>query len=170
MNTRLFQLLIIGLPLFAFVTLYSCSEDSSNKEETTKEKKEEQKPLVERNEDVKEYFEVLNDIIGEYMDVAETTLTILEKLDSGKLNVMDAAVASGELVESMSELEELNESLTQQGTIKENVEAKLNAKDLIKFNKMYSESLVRVDSLSARLDSLDIEAYLKKADVTQLFK
>lgn len=159
MNTKFFNTLFIGLPMIGIVLFTSCSEDKKDSEGAKTEKKESEKPLLERNADVKEYFEVLNKMINEYISVGETTLDIVEKLEHGKLGIMDAAVASGELVESMAQIEELNQSLAQQGTIKENVEAKLNAKDLAKFNAMYSESLARMDTLSKRLDSLDLNSY-----------
>ena len=170
MNKKLFHFLFIGLPLFGVLVFTSCSEDASEKEETKIEKKEPEKPLTERNENVKEYFEVLNKMINEYITAGETTLDIVEKLEKGKLGVMDAAVATGELLESMGSIQELNESLAQQGTIKENVEAKLNAKDLAKFQKMYAESLARMDSLSKRLDSVDVDTYINSVEVMKMFE
>ena len=128
--------------------------------EKTEEEKPE-KPLVEREPEVKEYFEVMNGMIEEYLNVGESLISLAEKLDSGDVGLLEYAGVAQELLESWDELDELEESLDQQGTIKENIEAKLNPKDALEFADMYTASLTRIDSLTQRIENLDLEKYLK---------
>lgn len=158
-----FYQLFIALPLFTLFVFTSCSDDKSGSgEEGTKTEEEKPKePLMDRDPQVKEYFKVLNEMINEYITVGETTLDIAEKLDQGKLGLMDAAKASSQLLEAMEAIQELEESLAQQGTIKENIERNLNAEDILEFTQMYSESLSRVDSITKRLEEVDVSKYLE---------
>ncbi|XOV68774.1 MAG: hypothetical protein ACFHU9_06250 [Fluviicola sp.] len=165
MNLKQFQLLLIALPLCAAFVFTGCSseeEDNSNDKAKTEET---QKPLVERDPQVKEYFKVLNEVVNEYVTLGETTLDVVEKLEKAELSVLDGAAATAQLLESLNAIQELEETLEQQGTIKENVEKNLNAKDMLEFKEMYSETMARVDSLSKRLDNIDSAKYLEGVDL-----
>ncbi len=168
MYKKQFQFLLLAVPMCSMLVFTSCSsEDSSDNsgEKPNTEEEKPQEPLVDRDPQVKEYFRVLNDMINEYMDLGETTLEVVEKLDKGELNLLDAATATTALIESMDAIEELNESLAQQGTIKENIEKNLNAKDMLEFKDMYTESITRMDSISKRLEEVDVSKYLKDVDL-----
>ncbi len=161
MKNKNLRLTLFALPIFGLLLFTSCSEDAPAEDTGTTEEEQPAKPLVEREPEVKEYFEVMNGIIEEYLNVGETLLTSAEKLDAGDLGLIESATAIQDLLESWDALDELEESLGQQGTIKENIESKLNAKDALEFADMYNKSLQRVDSLAQRLDSLDLEKYLE---------
>lgn len=167
MKKKHFQLFLVALPMCAMIVFTGCSEDEADtkKEEAKKEQEKPKEPLVDRDPQVKEYFKVLNEVINEYLTVGETTLDIAEKLDKGELNLMDAATATSQLVESWNSIEELEESLAQQGTIKENIEKNLNAADMLEFKDMYTESYARMDSISKRLEEVDVSKYLKDIDL-----
>ncbi|PWL28146.1 MAG: hypothetical protein DCO96_09215 [Fluviicola sp. XM-24bin1] len=167
MKKKHFQLFLVAVPMFAMFLFTGCSDESSDSsgEDPKTEEETPKEPLVDRDPQVKEYFKVLNEMINEYLTVGETTLDIAEKLDQGDLNLLDAATATAELIEAMESIEELNESLTQQGTIKENIEKNLNAKDMLEFKDMYSESMARMDSISKRIEEIDWESYIEGVDL-----
>jgi hypothetical protein len=150
-----------SLTLLCFVfVLIGCSDSSSETEAAGTEKQEPKKPLVEREPEVKAYFEVMNTIIDEYLTVGETVLNSVEKLDSGDLGLLESAAAVQELYESWEEIEELEKALEQQGTIKENIESKLTPKDMLEFKEMYQGSATRIEALVKRLEEVDYEKYL----------
>lgn len=162
MKNKNLRLSLLAMPLFGLLLFTSCSEEAPAKEEeVTTEETQPVKPLVEREPDVKEYFEVMNGMIEEYLNVGETLMTTAENLESGDLGLLESATAIQNLLESWDELDELQESLGQQGTIKENIEAKLNAKDALEFADMYSASVQRIDSLTQRLQNMDLQKYLE---------
>ncbi len=166
MKKKHFQLILLALPMCALLVFTGCSSDETggNDDETKTEEEKPKEPLADRDPQVKEYFKVLNEVINEYLTVSETTLGIVEKLDEGELNLIDAASATAQLLESMDAIQELEESLEQQGTIKENIEKNLNAKDIMEFTEMYTESLSRMDSITKRLEEVDVTSYLENAD------
>lgn len=154
-------LLLLAFPLCTMLILTGCSGEAPATDETQTEEETPQKPLIEREPEVKEYFEVLNNVIEEYLTVGETILTSVEQLDSGDLGLLETAAAAQELYESWDKIEDLNKALEQQGTIKENVEANLNPKDMLEFKNMYEESYKRVEDLIKRVEEIDYEKYLK---------
>lgn len=143
------------------IALVGCSDSTTETEKSKTEIQEEKKPLVEREPEVKAYFEVMNTIIEEYLTVGETVLNSVEKLDSGDLGLLESAAAVQELSESWEEIEELEKSLEQQGTIKENIESKLTPKDMLEFKEMYQNSAKRIEDLVKRLEEVDYKKYLK---------
>lgn len=166
MNKKQFQFFLLALPLCGTFLFTSCSNESEDTGEETKTEEEKTKePLADRNPEVKEYFKVFNEVVNEYVTVSETTLGIVEKLESGDLNALDAISATSDLMKSIEKIEELNESLGQQGTIKENIEKNLNAADIAEFAEMYSESKARIDSVAAQLEEIDLSSYMDNLDL-----
>ena len=163
MKNKNLRLLLLALPMFGLLLFTSCSDnaDADGEADAAEEKEVVEKPLEEREPEVKEYFEVMNGIIEEYLNAGETLISTAEKLDAGDLGLLESATAIQDLLEAWDSLDELEESLGQQGTIKENIEAKLNPKDALEFANMYSASLERMEELATRLDNLDLEKYLE---------
>lgn len=162
MKNKNVRLVFVALPLLGMFLFTSCSEDAaSDDSEVVVEKEEEQKPLEEREPEVKAYFEVMNGIVEEYLNVGETLIAAAEKIDAGDLGLLESASAVQDLLGAWDALDELEESLGQQGTIKENIEAKLNPKDALEFAQMYTASIARMEELATRLDDLDLEKYLE---------
>jgi hypothetical protein len=120
---------------------------------------------MDREPEVKEYFKVTNELIEEYLNVGEAILTVAEKFEEGTMGLAEGALAGAELIEAWDKIEELGKSLEQQGTIKENVEANLNAKDALEFAQMYGESIERIEELTERIEAIDVDAYLKVAEL-----
>lgn len=151
--------LIYVLPIALTFTMMSCSENEAAENETPKAKVEE-KPLIERNEEVKDYFETLNEMIDEYISVADNVLTAFEQLESGDIDVLKAVTVTQELLTSWENIEELNHSLSQQEDMKAVIEKKLNAKDITEFATMYGETVARIDSLNQRIQESDLNKYI----------
>ena len=151
--------LIYILPLALTVTLFSCSNNENTEEETPK-KEVEVKPLIERDEEVKDYFETLNDMIDEYINVADNILKAYEELESGDIDVLKAISVTQDLLTSWENIEELNHSLGQQEDMKSVIEKKLNAKDVMEFTTMYSETIARIDSLNQRIQDSNLQKYI----------
>jgi len=158
---RKVYVLFVALPLLSVFILTGCSEETPETEEPKVEEEKPKEPLIEREPEVKEYFEVYNDVVDEYITVGETILSTVESLDSGDLGLLETAAAAQELYESWDKLEDLNKALEQQGTIKENIEANLNPKDILEFKNMYEESYNRVEDLIKRVEAIDYDKYLK---------
>lgn len=149
------------LPLAVLLTLVSCSDEEAKSEKTVETEKKEPKPLLEREPEVKDYLEITTEIVNEYVAVCENLLTTLEKLDAGELGLMEAAKAAQNLLDSWESIEELEHTLAQQEGVKKSIESRLNTKDIAEFSAMYLETVERVDSLKQRIESSNLNKYLK---------
>lgn len=152
--------LIYLLPILASLSFVSCSEDAPS-EKPKKEKEAEVKPLIEREPVVKDYFETMNEVIEEYMNVTETTLNTLEKLDKNELGYVETLSATQDLLVSWNKLNELEASFENQEDLKTTIEKKLNAGDIAEFTAMYAKSMERFNELSKRIEESDLNKYLK---------
>lgn len=153
--------LILGLLPVALVLMVSSCSSGSSEEVTKSEEEVTEKPLVEREPQVKEFFEVMNTMVDECFTLGETVLESVERLDAGKLGLLESAATLQELYESWDKIDEINASLKQQDRLKENLTAKLNPKDLLEFKGMYEASVARMDTIMKRLEAMDVEKYLK---------
>lgn len=153
--------ILFVLPLTVLLFAVSCSEEKKaiEKEETTVKEKD-TRPLLEREPEVKDYLESTNEIIEEYLTVAETALTTMEKLDAGTLGLLESASTVQELLVSWTKIDNLSKGLDEQDNLKETIENKLNSDDLLEFTLMYSETIQRVDSLRQRIESSDLTKYM----------
>lgn len=149
---------IYFLPLVLFIGMTSCSEDAQKEVKT--EKKEPLKPLVERDPEVKDYFESMNEMIDEYIVVGETVLTTLEKLDSGKLGYLETAATVQGLLENWQTIDTLQVRINAQEDLKGLIEERLNPKDLAEFAAMYTKTQSRFNEFLMRLEGSDLKKYI----------
>lgn len=152
--------LIYALPILISLTFVSCSEQAPS-EKPKEVKPIVEKPLLEREPVVNDYFEIMNEIIDEYMNVTETVLNTLEKLDKKELDYMETLTSTQDLLVSWNKLSELETSFEKQEDLKTSIEKKLNARDIAEFTVMYSKTLERFNELSARIQESDLNKYLK---------
>ena len=155
------RMILRVIPIVFLLMFSSCSNESSEEVRTKSEEAVTEKPLTEREPQVKEFFEVVNTMVDECFTLGETVLESVERLDAGKLGLLETAATLQELYESWDKIDEINASLKQQDKIKENLTAKLNPRDLLEFKDMYETSVARVDTIMKRLEAIDVEKYLK---------
>ena len=146
-------------PVMATLILASCSEEAA--EETNETTQEQQKPLIEREPEVKDYLETMNEMIDEYIGITETLLNTVEDLDAGELNYLESALAAQTVMESWEKLEELEESLEQQEGLQEQIEKRLNGEDIKEFAMMCTETLARLQEVEKRIENSSLQKYLK---------
>ena len=117
-------------------------------------------PLIERNEDVKEYIETLEALIDEYADlvenIAEESVEMQEKEDAGEdPSFMDGLEFLGEVVESGTKIYSLAKKIEGMEDKKNEFEKNLSAADYTEFLDLYTNTMKRFFDLTKRLEELD---------------
>jgi hypothetical protein len=152
-KTKIMKKYITILPLFLLFVAASCSDQAPAEEV---EEKEEPKALIEREPEVREYMEVANEVVEEYITVAETFLENAEKLNEGGMGTIDAISMVTELASASQKIQELNEEMEKLDERKAEIEEKLTAEDVTEFVMLYGETTKRAMELAQRVQQSDI--------------
>ncbi len=152
----------IAFPMVAVLILGACTEDAPEKVKEAPATVEAPLPLIDRDADVKDYFETMNELVDEYVTLGETILNSLENLDSGKMGYLEMAAAGQDLLESWNKIDVITESIEAHEDLKTTIESKLNPKDVLEFTEMYEQTVARVTALSERIAASDLNKYLPK--------
>jgi hypothetical protein len=134
---------LLVLPLF-----YSCSGEP----EQEKQVEEVKKPLIEREPEVRQYFEVLDDMIDEYMLIAETFLDNAEKIESGDMGALESLSLIAKMGDSALKIQSLNEEMEKLDEKKTSIEEKLPTEDLQEFLLMYADNTAKFMELAKRIE------------------
>lgn len=137
--------------IFLFVTI-SCSESP---EKDVKSEEPIVKPLIEREPEVREYFEVLDELLDEYVLAAEIFLDSYDKKVKGDIKVLEQIEALGELYESYSNVMELTDEFSELEIKRTDLERSLSEADIIEFGLKFSEKMVRYKELYKRIEETD---------------
>jgi len=139
------------LPMFVLLIAASCSE-TTPKEEPKEEPK---KPLIEREPEVREYLEVVDELVNEYLTLGEAFLDKMEEVESGEMDIMANLQALSEMGESALKISELTEELQGLEQTKTELEGKLDAEDVIEFGLMFTDKMQRFHDLAKRVEASD---------------
>jgi len=152
--------ILIALPMLGLLAISACSEDAPKT--VAKEEKviTPPKPLIERDADVRDYFDTMNEMIDAYIAVGETMLTTLEQLDSGKLGYLESAAAAQGLLESWSKIEAMTTEMQEHEDIKKTIESKLNPKDVLEFTQQFEDVMARLKALTDRMEESSLNKYI----------
>ena len=132
-----------------------------------RKKKHQKKALAEREPEVREYFKVVNDLLTEYMDLADVFIENSEKISSGKLNTMEMVVLYAEMGQSAIRIQELYTEIEELDEKKSDIEEKLTAEDVQEFVTLYAETTKRAFELAEEIEGVDMKEMLNLS--TSLF-
>lgn len=142
------------LPLFLLFVVTSCSEAETPTEEP---KVEEKKPLVEREPEVREYLDVVDELVGEYLTLGETFMDNMDKANAGDLSTIEKMQVLLGMSDTALKISELSAELELVDTSKSDLEKKLDADDVIEFGMILTEKMQRFNDLAKRIEEADYE-------------
>jgi len=144
---------ILKISLFALLTisLFSCKSDTPA---------EPVEPLIERNEEVREYIDVLDELVGEYCTLveklADKAVDIEEKEENGEeATFLDGLEMLGTMGTSTLKIMKLSEEMEEMEKQQKDFEEKLSAADFEEFMKLYTKSAVRFYDMAKTLEKLE---------------
>ena len=143
------------LPIFLLFIAFGCSEPAPVKETKPVET---EKSLLEREPEVREYLEVVDEAVDKYLTVAEDFIDNYDKFEGGEMTTLEQLSMVAEMSDSYFEIMELNEELIKIEDKKSEVEGVLDGDDLTDFGVMVADKMVRYNELVARIDSTDFSA------------
>jgi Mg2+ and Co2+ transporter CorA len=146
------------LPLFLLLIATSCTETDTPSDPKV-EKEEQKKPLLEREPEVREYLEVVDELVDEYLTLGENLLDDYEELESGDMDTFEKFEAIGELAQSVLEIEELTGEFNKLNDKKSKCEEKLDADDIIEFGLLFNDKMERFYELSERVKNTDFSSF-----------
>lgn len=139
-RSSLFNLLKLSLYriaiLFLFVGFLSaCKSDPSGP----------QKPLMERNEEVRTYIHVLDDLVNEFCELMQTTVDKAAEIDEKEKNgeettFMDGLEMIGGMASSAMKIKKLSDEIEEMEDQQKDFEESLSASDYKEFIKLYNET------------------------------
>lgn len=117
-------------------------------------------PLIERNEEVKEYFATLEDIVDEYCNMVETMVHDAKAIEDKETNgeettFMDGLKMLENMGSSMFKMAELSEKIENMKDQHPEFEQKLTAADFKEFMGIYTKMIKRFYDMAKELDEME---------------
>lgn len=136
----------ISFSVLLTLFLFACSEPAPKE------------PLIERNEEVREYFDVLTELIDEYANLVENmaddAIALEEKEEHGEeVTVMDGLSFVTDMVTSGSKIYELSQEIEGMEEQQKDFEENLSAEDFQEFLGLYTKTIKRFTDLAEKLDN-----------------
>lgn len=138
---------ILKFTLFSFlaITLLSCKAEAPTE------------PLIERNEEVREYIDVVGELVDEYCTLVEKVIAKAEKLEEKKANgeeasFMDGLDMLGSVATSGLKIKELTDEMDEMKAKHANFEESLSASDYEEFLKIYGTTVARFYDMAKALE------------------
>lgn len=130
------------LPLFTLIVLTSCSET-------------EEKPLFERNADVRDYLEQVHVFVEEYLELGVALLDLIEARESGEMDVMEKIEALAEMGETAKKISNLSSDLQELEELRSQIEKNLDADDVVEFALIIDEEMRPYYQLAEQVEKSD---------------
>ena len=130
------------------IVLFSCSSDAPKE------------PLIERNKDVREYINVLGELVDEYCNLLEKTMdkavALEKKEDAGEeVNFLDGLDMIGGMATSAIKIAQLSEEIERMEKKQEQFKDDLSAADFEEFLKLYTKTLSRFYDMAKKAEKLE---------------
>lgn len=143
----LFRLTFAILLLISF---YACKSDPE----------EPQKPLIERNEEVRKYIDVLGDLVNECCELLQNTVDkaveIDEKEENGEeTNFMDGLEMLGNMASSALKIKQLSDEIEEMEAKQKDFEKSLTVADYKEFMSLYNETTSCFYELTKKSEKLE---------------
>ena len=138
---------ILKITLFSFlaITLFSCKTEAPTE------------PLIERNEEVREYMDVVGELVDEYCTLVEKVIAKAEKLEEKEANgeeasFMDGLDMLGSVATSALKIKELTDEMDEMKARHADFEENLSAADYEEFLEIYGKTVARFYDMAKRLE------------------
>ena len=160
---------IVYLPIFLLFLAASCSEEASS--DTTKDQVDEtpEKALEEREPEVKEYLDAVDELAAEYLVLAEGLLDAYDKMKEGELDAFEKLALVAEMSSTALEIERLSEEIVFIENQQEGIEAKLDADDITELGMKVQEKMVRYNEVMQRFSKIDFSEFSDVSDLISYF-
>ena len=118
------------------------------------------KPLIERNTEVKEYFEAVNELIDEYFDMIENLMDSAAEIDAKekdgeKASIFDGFTMLTDMASSTLKIVQLAEKIEKMEKRQKNFEDDLSSQDFEEFLKIYTNTFERFYELAKKAEELE---------------
>lgn len=118
------------------------------------------KPLIERNTEVKEYFEAVNELIDEYFDMLEKLMDSAAEIDAKEKNGEEASIFDGftmltDMASSTLKIVQLAEKIEKMEMQQKKFEDDLSSQDFEEFLKIYTKTFERFYELVKKAEELE---------------
>lgn len=118
------------------------------------------KPLIERNKEVKEYFETVDELIDEYFNMLEKLMENAAELDAKENNGEDASIVDGlsmltDMAGSTLKIVQLAEKIEKMEVQQKHFEDNLSSVDFEEFLKIYTKTFQRFYDLAKKAEELE---------------
>ena len=117
-------------------------------------------PLIERNEEVRKYIDVLSDLVDEYCTLVEETVTKAEQLekkqeDGEEVTIFDGLDMLSGMASSAMKIKNLSDEIESMEAQKAAFEKDLSVEDFKEFLTLYTKTLTRFYELAKRAEELE---------------
>ena len=118
------------------------------------------KPLIERNSEVKEYFEAVNELIDEYFNMIEQLMESAAEIDAKEKNGEEASIFDGftmltDMASSTLKIMRLAEKIEKMEVQQKEFEDDLSSQDFEEFLKIYTKTFERFYELAKKAEELE---------------
>lgn len=155
---------IVYLPIFLLFIATSCSEEASNDVSKDQVEEKPEKALEEREPEVKEYLDAIDELATEYFVLAEGLLDSYDKMQEGELDAFEKLALVAQMSSTALEIEKLSRELVSIESLQEDVEAKLDADDIIELGMKVQEKMMRYIKVMERVSKIDFSEFSDLSD------
>jgi hypothetical protein len=160
---------IVYLPIFLLFLVASCSEEASSNASKDQVDETPKKALEEREPEVKEYLDAVDELATEYLVLAEGLLDAYDKVQVGELDVFEKLALVAEMSSTALEIERLSGEIVSIEQQQEGIEAKLDADDIIELGMKVQAKMLRYKEVMQRVSKIDFSEFSDVSDLTSYF-
>jgi hypothetical protein len=157
---------IVYLPIFLLFLATSCSEEASSEAPEEQADDAPKKALEEREPEVKEYLDAVDELATEYFVLAEGLLDTYDKMQKGEMDAFEKLAMVAEMSTAALEIERLSGEIASIETQQEGIEAKLDADDIIELGMKVQEKMVRYNEVMKRVGEIDFSEFSDFSDMS----